>query len=501
MVKLFSFSLGAAILIAACAAPSPEAPVATTRPTPPPAPAVSAQLTGITKLYMENCAACHGANGEGGGGGTRTVLTKEKFDQKYDKPFFNAIKNGVPDMGMEAYGKVLSDADIWGLVVHLRELQARALRSEFGSVPEQNGIFSTRLAKYKIETVVDQGNGLRTPWGVDWLPDGTMLVTNRPGTMVVVKNGRVDATVEGLPESAEIGQGGLMEVAVHPDYRRNRWIYLGYTEPKQDNPRQGMTKIVRGRLQLAAGSAKWTDQQTIFELPKETYTGAGVHFGTRIVFDKGKLFFAIGDRGAQDRAQDLTRPNGKVFRVNDDGTIPADNPFVSADDKAKGHLPAIWSYGHRNPQGLVMDAEGNLWDTEHGPRGGDELNLVKKGANYGWPVVSFSINYNDSSFTTPWPASDQKLEMPAFRWLPSIGVCGMDVARGPAFPEWRGDLLAGGLSGQNVDRIRVRKGALVEREEIFHGQGRVREVAVGPDGFVYIALNQPDKIVRLVPAR
>ncbi len=455
------------------------------------------QQTNISRLYTENCANCHGERGEGGGAGTNTVLTAEQFDQKYDKPFFDAIKNGVKDMGMSAYGQTMTDEQIWGLVVHMRELQARALRAEKGSPKATNGVYTSKHVKYRVETVVDTDQGLKTPWAIDWLPNGTMLVTNRPGTLSVVKEGKVVGRVSGIPESREQGQGGLMEVSVHPQYASNGWIYLGYSEPGPDG-RGAMTTISRGKLTWSGNDANWTQNQVLFRAKDDEFTGAGVHFGNRIVFDgKGHVFFSIGDRGQQDRAQDVSRPNGKVFRINEDGTVPSDNPFVNR----AGALKQVWSYGHRNPQALTFDAEGNLWDTEHGPRGGDELNMVKKGANYGWPLVAFSINYNDSPFQTPWPKAGQDIAMPAFRWLPSIGACGMDTVRGAAFPEWKGDLMAGGLAGQNVDRFRVKGGVMVEREEIIHGMGRVREVATGPDGMIYVALNQPDKIVRVSPAR
>ncbi|MCX7800020.1 MAG: PQQ-dependent sugar dehydrogenase [Fimbriimonadales bacterium] len=453
------------------------------------------QSANITNLYRENCAHCHGERGQGGGAGTRTLLTEEKFDQKHDRAFFDAIKNGVPEMGMEAFGGSLSDEQIWGLVVHIRELQARALRERTGSPRAQNGVFRTKRAGYRLETVIGEGQGLRTPWAIDWLSDGRMLVTNRPGALMV-KDGDELKTVQGTPAVIELGQGGLLDVAVHPEHARNGWVYLAYAEPASGR-RGGMTKIVRGKIEWRAGQPRWTSQQTIFEAAADSYTGAGVHFGSRIVFDgKGHLFFSIGDRGQQDLAQDLSKPNGKLFRLREDGSIPPDNPF-----RQPGQMQAVWSYGHRNAQGVAFDLEGNLWVTEHGPRGGDELNLIQKGRNYGWPLVAFSINYNDTPFRTPWPKQGQDIVLPVFRWLPSIGACGLDVVRGDAFPEWRGDLLAGGLSGTNVDRIRVRNGQLVEREEIVHGIARVRDVVVGPDGFVYLAFNDPDSVVRLVPAR
>jgi glucose/arabinose dehydrogenase len=252
-----------------------------------------------------------------------------------------------------------------------------------------------------------------------------------------------------------------------------------------------MTKIVRGKI---AGN-KWTETQTIFENDPSTYNTSQVHFGSRIVFDgKGHVFFSIGERGNGALAQQLDKPNGKIYRVNEEGSIPKDNPFVG-----KGGIEAVWSYGHRNPQGLALDRDGNLWDTEHGPRGGDELNLIKPASNYGWPLVAFSINYNDSADWVPWPSADQNITLPVYRWLPSIGACGLDSLRGnKMFAKWRGDIVAGGLSGQNVDRIRVKDGKFVESEVLIRDLGRVREVTVGPDGAIYVALNDPDKIIRLV---
>jgi glucose/arabinose dehydrogenase len=443
-----------------------------------------------TRLYEQNCTSCHGDRGQGGGAGTRTFLTRDLFDQKYDRPFFDKIKKGLPDMGMAGFGEVLSDEEIWALVVHIRELQARHLRAAEPRPREQAGVVATRRHRYQIEKVVDAGRGLRTPWAIDWLPDGRMLVTNRPGGLFVVREGALVA-VEGVPETIELGQGGMMDVAVPPNHRQTGWIYLAYTEP---GGRGGMTKIVRGKL----NGSRWSSQEVIFQAKPEDYTGAGVHFGCRIVFDgKGHLFFAIGDRGQMDLAQDLGRPQGKVFRLTEDGKVPRDNPFVGR----AGVMEGIWSYGHRNPQGLAFGLDGALWDTEHAPRGGDEFNLIRRGANYGWPLVSFGINYNDSPFRTPWPAAGQTIAMPADRWLPSTGVCGLDVMRGSAFPQWRGDFMAGGLAGQNVDRLRVKEGKVVEREEIVQGLGRVRDVACGPDGMLYLVLNGPDRIVRLVPAR
>jgi aldose sugar dehydrogenase len=465
-----------------------------------------------TDLWAKNCINCHMEDGRGGGAGTQTLLTDELFDQKHDRRFFEAIRDGVKDHGMEAYGSTLSNEQMWSLVVHIRELQRDERRDRLGSPKAIDGVYSSQHHSYKIETVVDKG--LRTPWSVDFVTNGAqgMIITNRGGDVMLFRGGKL-TKIEGIPASIENGQGGMMEVEVHPDHAKNGWVYLAFADPGETERRRCMTKVVRGKLKADGDKILWTESQDIFKAKPEHYLNTGLHFGVKIAFDPknpGILFFGIGERGRQEMAQDLTRPNGKIHRVNDDGTIPSDNPFVTTKDA----YPSIWSYGHRNPQALTFDTTGNLWDTEHGPRGGDELNLIVKGANYGWPLVSFGINYSDAPFRTPWtdiPESKSdaskwpEVTMPVYRWLPSIGVCGMGLSNSDAFPKWKGDLFAGGLAGVNVDRLRVKVengvGVLIEREEIMHGMGRVRDVQQGPDGALYVTLNDKDRVVKITPAK
>lgn len=457
----------------------------------------SFQNSNVTNLYNDTCSKCHGLNGEGGGAGTQTLNTTQKFSQDLDKPYFEAIKNGVPTAGMDSYGKTMSDEVIWALVVHIRELQAKALRAEKGPWrPDENGIYKTEKENYKVEKVIE--SGLKTPWAIDWLRDGSMLVTNRPGTLLIYTKDKTIKKVSNLPPIVELGQGGLMDVAVAP---KGDWIYLSLSDPLADDRSKAMTKIIRGKLTIASDGATLDNQETIFRAEDQFYTSASFHFGSKIVFDKsGHVFFNVGERGGNMLAQSLDNPFGKIYRTNLDGSIPKDNPFVKESEGKPSHYAAIWSYGHRNPQGLTIDTNGNLWDTEHGPRGGDEVNLIKPGANYGWPVRAFSINYNDSPFRTPWPSSEERITSPVFRWLPSIGASGLETYSGSKFESWKGNLIAGGLSGANVDRFKMVDGKMVEREELLHGMGRVRDISIGPDGCIYVALNQPDIIIRLVPA-
>lgn len=474
----------------------------------------------MESLWTNNCAKCHGANGEGGGAGTRTLLTDELRGQDKDRPFFDAIRDGVPNAGMPAFSETLKGPQIWGLVNYLRELQNSAYRKSGGKPKEVKGIFTSKYHVYRIEKVIE--SGLDTPWAVDFLPSGEMITTERPGMVRVFVRGTdgkpdvLSAAVMGTPEVRNRGQGGLMDVAVHPDYAKagNGWIYLAFSDGIEDGARNlGMTKIVRGRLKAvkatpgSADSYEWVDEQTIFMARKEDYLPSDHHFGSRIVFTppvggKRHMYFSIGERGYAQLAQDLTKPNGKIYRLYDDGTLPPDNPFIGG---KPGTYESIFSFGHRNPQGLVLGTDGTIWDTEHAPRGGDELNIVKPGANYGWPLVSFGIDYSGAAFKEPWPKADdpkqKDIEMPVYRWMPSIGACGLDIGKGGVFSHWTGDLFAGGLSGANVDRIRVKDGKLVEREELLYGKGRVRDVVTGPDGSIYVVLNGPDKVIRLSPSK
>lgn len=509
--------------------------------------AASAQRSvGVDQLWTTNCAKCHGKDGEGGGAGTRTLLTDELYDPakgiETDRRFFDTIKNGLPDSGMDAFGATMSDAQVWAMVNYIRELQRAAYRKEHGSPKAVNGVYTSKHHTFRIETVIDKG--LETPWSVEFLPSGNMLISERNGRMRVLEfyPGTLDPTraklsppIANMPKVRDRGQGGLMDIAIHPLYAGangaagNGWVYLSYSDTLDGTARgPGMTKIVRGRLDIADVDSegrtvlKWSDQQTIFEAKPDHYLTSDIHFGCKMAFqgpiidEMHYLYFSIGERGHAPMAQDVKRPNGKVHRVWEDGQIPKDNPFAGQEDAYR----SIWSFGHRNPQGLVFDLAGNLWDTEHGPRGGDEVNLIQKGRNYGWPTVTFGIEYSGAPLKTPWPdvvansgaghtGSVADIAMPTFRWMPSIGACGLTVVKpgsmGEAFPKWKGDLLAGGLSGANVDRLRLSASpdgttTVVEREEILHGMGRVRDVVCGPDGSIFVVLNGPDKVVRLVPA-
>ena len=447
------------------------------------------------RQYQMLCANCHGAEGKGGLGGS---LVDGKWRRGgTPEEVLRSIKTGYPENGMPGYGEASSEADLRGLVAYLFET---ARRQNTEPVRKTAAAFNRELSaageKFVVEKVV---TGLDRPWGLAWLPDGRMLVTERPGALRIVETGgRLSAPVAGVPAVFVKGQGGMLDVAVHPDYAQNGWIYLSFSQPSGVAGQEaGFTAVARGKIR----GGRWVDQQMIFEVPAALHSGAGLHFGSRLVFDgKGHLFFGIGDRGRDTNAQNLAHPAGKIHRLHDDGRVPADNPFAGRADV----WPSVWAYGVRNPQALVQDSvTRRLWETEHGPRGGDEFNLIEAGKNYGWSAVSRGKNYN--YMPVKWAKSRPDVVEPLLDWTPSIGASGLAFYNAAAFPGWRGSFLAGGLVGQNVDRVVVASDGSARRETILKDQGRVRDVRVGPDGFVYIAFDaggedKAGRVVRLRPA-
>ena len=441
------------------------------------------------KIVAEFCTGCHGPNLEGGSG--PSLIDDIWIHGSDEASIATGIRNGYPAAGMPPFGAAVSDKEIRGLVVYIRELAGHAAeRRTPPPLPSANAVATSKLHAYRVETAVA---GLREPWAVAFLPDGRLLITEKRGTLRVADKGvLVEQPVSGIPAVDSNGQAGLFDVVLHPDFARNGWIYLAFSDPQKnaEGKTVSMTTVVRGHLKDNA----WTDQQVIFRAPPEMFRPAGgVHFGGRLAFDRaGFLYFSIGERGQGPNAQDLARPNGKIHRVHDDGRVPEDNPFVHT----PGADPTIWSYGHRNPQGLRLNpATGELWEHEHGPRGGDELNLIQRGRNYGWPEATFGMNYNGTPMTDVTGRSD--IEPPVTYWIPSIAPCGMAFYTGDRFPRWKNHLFITSLAAQELRRLELKDGKVVDQEIIFKGLGRLRDVADGPDGCLYVLL--PDRVARLAP--
>lgn len=337
---------------------------------------------------------------------------------------------------------------------------------------------------YVTEVVVPE---LDIPWGMAFLPDGSMLITEKSGTLIHFKDDK-KTTIEGLPEVYVRGQGGLMDIELHPDYKTNGWIYFSYgsAEGEEDG---GNTAIIRAKLK---GNTITNVEHLYKGVPN---TKKGQHWGSRLEFDnKGYLYFSIGDRGNRDvNPQDITRDGGKIYRLNADGSIPEDNPFT----ENKEAKQAIFSYGHRNPQGMVLHPKtGKIWVNEHGPKGGDEINVVEKGKNYGWPVISYGINYSGTKFTEI--TEKEGMEQPLFYWVPSIAPSGMTFATSSNYPDWEGSVLVGSLKFQYLERLVLENNKVVKREKLFEGLGRFRDIKQAPDGYLYAAVEGLG-IVKIVP--
>lgn len=354
------------------------------------------------------------------------------------------------------------------------------------SLPDyESEVLTSRDQSFRLDTVV---TGLEVPWGMAFLPDGSVLITERPGRLRIVRDGNLlEEPVEGMPSVHASGQGGLMDVVLHPEYEENGWIYISYSKSGSGGAN---TAIIRARLD----ENRLTDTEELFW--GEPRTTRGQHFGSRITFGRdGYLYFSIGDRGERDNAQNLSNHAGKVMRLHDDGHIPEDNPFIDEE----GAKPEIYAYGLRNIQGMRLHPDtGEIWSHKHGPRGGDEINIIQGGLNYGWPLITHGVNYNGSVITPDTARAG--LEQPFLHWTPSIAPCGMDFVAGDRYPGWQGDLMVGTLRPQYLHRVKLDNSELVSQEELLQGIGRIRDVRLAPDGFLYLAVETGGSVVRLLPA-
>ena len=446
----------------------------------PDTPAPGQEKRSAPENYQRFCSGCHGAKLE-------KFAAKAWMEEDGTSSAFNSIKSGIETIGMPSFQKTFTDSEIKELAEYVKKGIPED-RSVLKPAVTPGGVIESEVQKFVVDTVV---SGLKVPWGMAFLPNGDMLISEREGKLYVFSGGRLSAPVEGLPPVMAIGQGGLLDICLHPDYQKNGWIYFSYSALSTSGPRPtGNTAIMRAKLQ----GNKLVDQQVIYT--GTPATDRNYHFGCKIAFDnKGHIFFGNGDRGQHfDFPQKLDNTNGKIHRLNDDGSAPADNPFVNT----PGAIPSIYSYGHRNPQGTSIDPlTGELWVSEHGPRGGDELNLIKPGKNYGWPVISYGINY-DGTILTP-DKEKEGMEQPVFYWIPSIGPCGMTFVTGERYKNWKNNILLGSLPLKHLERVVLKNNAVIHREQLLEGIGRVRNVVMSPDGYIYLSIETPGKILRLMP--
>jgi glucose/arabinose dehydrogenase len=373
-----------------------------------------------------------------------------------------------------------------------------ATASALFAVPAQAQapVFKSSVHDYRLVTVAD---GLVQPWSMAFLPGGDLLVTERPGRLRIIRGGKLLPTpVSGVPEVAYRGQGGLLDVVAHPNFASNKLIYLSFSKPQGGGA--ATTAVVRGRFENNA----LVDAKEIFVADTK---GAPGHYGSRIAFDKsGMMFITVGERQVPSTgdlekhpAQDLSNHHGKVIRLFDDGRVPSDNPFMGK----SGAKPEIWSYGHRNPQGLAIHpTTGEVWAVEHGPQGGDELNLIQKGLNYGWPVVGFGVNYGPG---VAIHAGTMRAGMENAKnvWVPSIATSSLMIYTGDKFPAWKGSFFVGGLAGQRIVRLTYDGKVFNVEDNLVRNQGRIRDVKQGPDGYIYVSIDdqqaKPSAVMRMEP--
>ncbi len=465
-------------------------------------------------LYQDNCAVCHGLDFEGAAQGTPLVGARLIHGDSMDE-ITRSIRDGYPDKGMPAWSATFTDIEIQSLALWVKENREGMLITDIGLTREieiPTGIIQTEHHALRLEVVID---GLDMSFSIAPLPDGRLLLTEKSrGLSIISAEGKQSDYIQGTPEIYSTGPRGslgglgwLLDVTLHPDYEKNGWIYLHYSERCEDcnaisretKRAVSMNALVRGRIR----EGQWVDEESIWKAPIESYTSrTDIATGGRTAMDpEGFVFISVGFKSA-DGNQDLGSPHGKIHRIHDDGRIPSDNPFV--DDSSA--LPTIWSYGHRSPQGLEFNVKSRqLWGTEHGPRGGDEINLLKPGKNYGWPAFSRGQNYDGSEVNhgrVDLELELKDIEQPVVDLTPSPGVSSLVFYEGEAFPKWRGDLIVGTLKASDLLRVEIRDNKFVAKEPLIENLARIRDVEIGVGGVLYLLLEHASgsKIVRVVPA-
>lgn len=440
-------------------------------------------------LYTTYCAGCHGADLKGN---TATSLIKD--DWVYGRTRSSIIRNvrfGIPGTEMIAWKDVLGDDGVRAVVDFIVESQTNPPSAKKAFPPT----LTSEDYKLKVE-VVGEGE-IKTPWGIEFVDEKRALLTEQPGQLRWMIDGKIDPKpIEGLPKIhlTTWVLGGLMDIALDPDYGNNGWVYLAYShtiEEFGDLNSLAMTNVVRGKIR----DYQWTDQQILFQVPDSLMVRGGTRWGCRLLFDKeGYLYFTIGDMNQGENSQNTGSAVGKSFRIHPDGSVPKDNPFLGI----PGALPQLFTIGNRNIQGMALHPEtGDIWATEHGPMGGDELNILKPGANYGWPVITYGKDYDGSTVSAK--THQEGMEQPVYQWTPSIAVCPLEFGTGSLFPAWENDLFAGALAYEEVRRLVIEDNKVVKQEMILKNYGRIRDVKFGKDGALYVLVNGPDAILRITP--
>ena len=479
-------------------------------------------VTASMRMFQDNCAVCHGENLEGAAQGTPLRGVLRHGESMGD--LIASISRGYETSGMPTWRDIFSPTQIRSIAMYILETRANVdyVTSNFEmplTVPEDE--IESELHSFRLETLVSDLNPL--PFSIEPLPDGRLLLTEKTqGVSIISLDGEQSELIRGTPKAyddiyrldtrldIERGMGWMFDIVLHPNYAENSWVYLYFSDrcedcnelsKERDRP-VSMNKLVRGRIE----GGQWQDEEIIWQAQAEHYSLAGdVGAGGRVAFDNfGRVYFSVGMKGGGNARgiQDLSTPWGKIHRVNDDGSIPQDNPFAGRDDVYR----SIFTFGHRSPQGLEFDTQtGQLWGTEHGPRGGDEVNLLLAGRNYGWPLYSLGMDYDGTpveygkDLGIAFELSD--IEQPVVDLTPSPAVSSFIISDSINFPEWVGDFLVGSLKARSLFRFVIENNELVHRETLIEGFGRIRDIEAGFDGDIYLLLEHSSggKIVRLVP--
>ena len=435
----------------------------------------------IEKNYTQYCSSCHGEKIE-------AFVDRTWKHGTSKKELVASISNGYVDLGMPSWKAIINAKEIDKLADLILKNIATFEQYKVTTKPSSN-IFESDGMKVSLDTIAI---GLESPWGFAQFPDGNYLITDRAGILYFVDQNKKKTIIKNTPKVLAEGQGGLLDIKPHPNFVDNNWVYLSYSKFKEENGlKLTTTAIIRGKIN---SNYEFCESEEIFEA--QPYTKTKHHFGSRISFDKsGYLFFTVGERGMENEfPQSTENDNGKIHRLHDDGRIPKDNPFVH-DLKSRG---SIYSYGHRNPQGLTLNKEsGEIWEHEHGPRGGDEVNVIKKGGNFGWPVISYGINYDGKPITNI--SKKEGMEQPETYWTPSIAPSGMTFVNGDKYPAWKGDLMVGSLRFNYLNRCILKNNKIIGQEKLLSNIGRIRNVEMGIDGFIYVSVEHPGMVFKLSP--
>lgn len=433
------------------------------------------------KNYKNYCAGCHGEQMEA------FADRKWKYGNSKDN-LLESIRNGHADAGMPSFKATFTDVEMNGLAEYILNGIENVKQYDFKDNKVTSDFFPAESQDVRLDTIV---TGINVPWSMAFLPNGEMLNSERSGKLYRLTKRKELQNIQGVPEVLVEGQCGLMDVALHPDFSKNHLIYFSYSLPKKtDSITLATIAVMRAKLE----GNKLTQQKNIFiALP---FSRTRHNVGSRLLFGKDKmLYVTVGDWGNEKKnPQNLSNSLGKIHRIKDDGSIPKDNPFVNK----PGAIPSIYSYGHRNPQGLTTNPlTGAIWSDEHGPRGGDEINIIKKGKNYGWPVITYGINYDGKPISNL--TKKEGMEQPELYWLPSIAPCGMAFVTGKRYKNWTGDILVGSLRFKYLDRCIMKDNKILGEEKLLKNIGRVRDVRMRPDGYIYISVESPGAIYRLIP--